>query len=873
MVQSTGSTITWSPTRGAAGYQVDIKFGGNGFHSGSPTDNRPNLSITTTNTSWTLPALMDAGTYWVQVTPFFSLASATPLSLVSTGEGRVNHQPDKAWSWDVKFQDQKLRWNAVPDAVEYELEVTDWSGLQTVTVIPGSQSDSSGTISANLSAGFASYSVRLRALRRVNQAEGWTFWTPATAITTVEPPTNIRLNGTVVTWDSPYINGPFSIQIRQVNRNMVDPDVQIFIPNVDSDFVVVGDGELPPQQNQMNYDLQQISYKQWPQRLPNLSVFSRGNWTTRSVDLKTIFPDLFASGETVEFDVSIQSYVEWIASNASLTLKSTEETSGKFTSAPATKTISVEVFTADAEPIIERTTYSSPPAAPQIQYLFEAGSITLANLNPGWRPSGFRDSVAGTQWDVDPEFVVQWQLQLTDLQTGATQVFDESQLGLLFQDLLEYQSWGNLFIWPDYSSAAVSLQADVVKALFGTTGLYSLQARARYLPVLLNAGKKETFAADFTPDNPSEAPRISVTPTPWSEWGKAFEYAVLADGQNVLPWTQQSETIDARPELVWGVPLTDTLSGENYEVWIENATTGERVVNATLTRQNFVILYADRFKGAGAMASSLLAWSMASNGGIMRFTPQTDLPPGTYHWWVRKVGDTGPRNGWSAKQTIEIVKAPVNVTMDAKTVDATPVISWQQVSDAESYTVELRSVSTGAIVYSATEAANAVSHRVNSPQTNGDYHVIVRAVFANGGRSAAGRLASNGQLVPVVMTIGARPENITVSQNRIQWQAVAGATRYRLVIQFVGSDGLVERVADETSFENSFNLPSSVTTRPGEYRIWIRAIRNEAGHQSTGLWSDRAVHHVPIASATLARVDDDELATALVMSDLAQLSL
>lgn len=483
--------------------------------------------------------------------------------------------------------------------------------------------------------------------------------------------------------------------------------------------------------------------------------------------------------------------------------------------------------------------------------MFEAGSITLANLNPGWRPSGFRDSVAGTQWDVDPEFVVQWQLQLTDLRTGSTQVFDESQLGLLFQDL--YEDIGYVYD----ASAFVSLQTDVEKALFGTTGLFTLQARARYLPVLQNAGKKKTFAADFTPDDPNEAPRINVTPTPWSEWGEAFEYAVLPDGQNVLPWMPQSETFNARPEFVWGVPLASTTAGSSYEIWIENATTGERVVHSTISPRSYVSL----------------PWLMPRNESIMRFTPQMDLPPGTYHWWVRKVGDTGLRNGWSAKQTIEIVKAPVNVTIDAKTVDATPVITWQRVSDAESYTIELRSVSSGAIVYSATEAANAISHRVNAPQTNGDYHVIVRALFANGGRSAAGRLASNGQAVPIVMTIGARPENITVSQNRIQWQAVAGATRYQVFIQFAKSNGAVEKVADETSFENSFALPSSVTTRPGEYRIWIRAIRNEAGHQSTGLWSNRAVHHVPIASATLARVDDDELATAMVMSDLAQLSL
>lgn len=818
-VQSTGSTITWNPTRGAAGYQIDIRFGGNSFNTGGSVDTRPNLSFTTSNTSWTLPAHMDAGTYWVRVAPFFSLALATPLGLVSTGYGRVSHQPDKAWSWDVKFQNQKLHWTSVSDAVEYELEVTDSSGSKNVTVIPGSQSDTSGTMFANLPAGISSYTVRLRAFRRVNQAEGWTFWTPATAITTIEPATNIRLNGTIISWDSPHESGPFSIEIRQVNRGNM-PETPIAIPAF------------------------------WV-RTPILSVFSRSDWTSRWVDLKTIFPNLFASGQTVEFDVSVQA------------------TSGNFTSATATKTISVEVFTADAEPIIERTAYSAPLPGPQIQYLSEAGSITLANLSAGLGSTNLRNSVTGTQWDVDQEFVVQWQLQLTNLQTGAAQVFDESQLGLLFQDLPEYQTWSNLVIRPGFPSTSVRLQAVVVSALFGTTGLYSLQARVRYLPVLLTAGKKETFAADFTPDDSNEAPRINVAPTPWSAWGDAFEYAVLPAGQSVLPWTQQSEIFNARPDIVWGVPLADEPLGANYEVWIENATTGERVVNATLTRQNYVILYADRFKAGGAMASSLLPWSMASNGGIMRFTPQTDLPSGTYHWWVRKVGDTGPRKGWSAKQTIEIVKAPVNVTMDAKTVDATPVISWQRASDAESYTIELRSVSSGAIVYSATEAANAVSHRVNSPQANGDYHVIVRALYANGGRSVAGRLADNGQSVPIIMTIGARVENFTVSQNRMNWQAVAGATRYQVSIQLVNSNGSVEKITDQDVFENSMELPSSVIDRPGEYRIWIRAIRNEAGHESTGFWSQRFVHHVPIASLPLLMEEDDFQLTSIVMAELA----
>ena len=75
-------------------------------------------------------------------------------------------------------------------------------------------------------------------------------------------------------------------------------------------------------------------------------------------------------------------------------------------------------------------------------------------------------------------------------------------------------------------------------------------------------------------------------------------------------------------------------------------------------------------------------------------------------------------------------------TVVAETVDATPVVSWTAVSNAQSYLIKFTSTATGRVVYQATEASNRSSHRVAVELPNDTYTVSIQAALPNGGFTA-----------------------------------------------------------------------------------------------------------------------------------------
>ena len=177
--------------------------------------------------------------------------------------------------------------------------------------------------------------------------------------------------------------------------------------------------------------------------------------------------------------------------------------------------------------------------------------------------------------------------------------------------------------------------------------------------------------------------------------------------------------------------------------------------------------------------------------------------------------------------------------------------------------MKFTSTSTDRVLYQATEATNRTSHRVAVTLPNDTYTVSIQAVLSNGGFTAPGIVHADGGFDVPKMIIGAAPKNVTLSATKVTWNAVDGATRYEVWINFSTPGGKTEHVLSTEAFDTELTLSGTLVRRIGQYRVWVRAIRNEAGHESTGRWSAATtLDFVPAATQTAS-------ALAIVMSELA----
>ena len=476
-------------------------------------------------------------------------------------------------------------------------------------------------------------------------------------------------------------------------------------------------------------------------------------------------------------------------------------------------------------PIIEQATQP----APQPPTLY-SGSQNSLNISPDnyylHEGRGGKIYQAENGSSLDLEYVARFQIRVTNVQTGQVRLYDESQvsqlLALLNQD--EWQPYRDFYI-PVFQPT-ISLTDN----LGLSNGVYRLEARVKYFPVMLPTSSTSDQKL-LLKDPGVEPDRINVAATPWSAWSTALDHTVMSVGQNVLPLQTAAGTIAPRPTFAW----SSNTSAAHYELWVENRTTKQRVISVFVSN--------DR-----------------------QFQTTADLPPGQYDWWVRIIGTTGPRNGWSSKQLLEIYAPSISTSVIAETVDATPVVSWTAATNAQSYVVTVMSATTGMVVYHASELGSRTSHRVATILPNDSYTVSIQAIFANGSRTAPGTAKPDGSFLLSRLTVGVAPQVSAASRPVVTWTAVDGATKYEFWINHIDAAGRIEHLLTADVFGISFRIPQTIMGRSGQFRIWVRAVRSEAGHTSLGRWSNPAsINAVTTASSEFGNSAD----LLKVMSELA----
>ena len=207
------------------------------------------------------------------------------------------------------------------------------------------------------------------------------------------------------------------------------------------------------------------------------------------------------------------------------------------------------------------------------------------------------------------------------------------------------------------------------------------------------------------------------------------------------------------------------------------------------------------------------------------FTPPAPLSPGQYT--LRVYGSFfGSASQWTSLSHEVFQPATVSITSSgAATVDGTPTIAWGAVTGAATYEVVVTRAGITAPIYDRLSIVGT-SHRVDKILIPGTYQIQVRAIFADGSRTA---LSAKQQLV-----IGPAPV-VTFANGVLKWNSINAATQYELWVNYLSTPVKQKIVYQPNTLQTSYTLAS--TLPKGRYQAWVRAARAEGGDLYTGLWS------------------------------------
>ncbi|MCA9064795.1 MAG: hypothetical protein KDA96_17105, partial [Planctomycetaceae bacterium] len=236
----------------------------------------------------------------------------------------------------------------------------------------------------------------------------------------------------------------------------------------------------------------------------------------------------------------------------------------------------------------------------------------------------------------------------------------------------------------------------------------------------------------------------------------------------------------------------------NYEVWVTDATTKKVVVHEM-------------------------------DVGINSFELPASLQAGRYYAWIRAhyEDDVVAPSEWSPVHVVTI-KAPAvdEIQTGGATADATPVISWPEVTGVRDYEIWIQEDGVSRPAYRRS-GLTATRHRVELPLQAGQYRVWIRAHLKTG----ADTLWGAG--MPLVIGPAAR---VSTNGTVVSWTSIADATEYELWVDRVDDAGrtLQSRVVHR---DGLYGQSVTLKLASGRYRVWIRAIRSEAGMRYLSRWS------------------------------------
>lgn len=250
----------------------------------------------------------------------------------------------------------------------------------------------------------------------------------------------------------------------------------------------------------------------------------------------------------------------------------------------------------------------------------------------------------------------------------------------------------------------------------------------------------------------------------------------------------------ARPTVSW-TPVTGAVQ---YDIWIDNESTGQ-------------VRFVRKMDVQGT------SW-----------TPETDMPLGSYRIWVRAIDLTLRAAMWSNHLVVVVATRPTASSPVDSTFDRTPTFSWNPVAGATSYDLQIRPLKNPGEGIRNIVGLTSTNWTPPTDLTAGPYVWWIRANSEAGIQSlwslrndvyVGGR---PNLLTPIGMTDSTTPE--------FRWSPVDGAVRYELWVTDLTRELRVihEKSLTKPSFTPLVALPAS------DFRFWVRAVSSEG---ETSFWS------------------------------------
>jgi predicted phage tail protein len=209
------------------------------------------------------------------------------------------------------------------------------------------------------------------------------------------------------------------------------------------------------------------------------------------------------------------------------------------------------------------------------------------------------------------------------------------------------------------------------------------------------------------------------------------------------------------------------------------------------------------------------------------------LPAGSYYWRVRAINGQGVGGAWSASRTFTLTSAPppapvlLSPVQGASVNTLTPTFSWQTVSGAKTYTLQLTlptdtsfsspfinhtGITIGTYTLSAAEAANLHFGSL--------YNWRVLAV------NVAGDSTPSAATFQVAITLHKTPANgssTMTMQPTFAWQTVSGA-KYRLQVTTSADASFAAPIVDTGNTlltTTTYTIPTSLPPQNYLWRVWL----------------------------------------------------
>ena len=234
------------------------------------------------------------------------------------------------------------------------------------------------------------------------------------------------------------------------------------------------------------------------------------------------------------------------------------------------------------------------------------------------------------------------------------------------------------------------------------------------------------------------------------------------------------------------------------------------------------------------------------------YTPVSSLPTGVHYWQVRALDDNNAAAPWSSSKSFTVSEGKasgLSPNDGKKTFDATPTLSWNAVTGAVSYKLQIVPVADSF----GTLTLNSTSPSYTTAQlADGQYKWRVRAVDGNGDEGIW--VTEINLLVSLGEVSGLNPADQSTSFDTtptLSWNAVDGAEKYE--VRYATSSGNLPAAYIYTVNTNTYT-PTTGLTR-GETIHWqVRAV--DESEFRAGWSPDRSLQ---VSEGTITNMTPDNI--------------